>query len=182
MRDACKPFGPSLISNSTFWPSLRVRYPSASMAEKCAKTSSPPPSGEINPYPLALLNHFTVPVAMTAVTSLTSADFVGPLGLCRCRRPWDVGLFPVPNPLLWKHPRRMPVTTLIQQSKIVKYSGVSPARPAADMAVSRLRSGTSKSAPPRRLSGSSCPQRDRRRYGREHKDTPRMNRLKFAYD
>jgi hypothetical protein len=34
------------------------------MVEKCANTSSPPSCGQIKPNPLALLNHFTVPVVM----------------------------------------------------------------------------------------------------------------------
>src|SRR3954470_11744729 len=59
---ACLPFGPSLISNSTFWFSLRVLKPEPWISEKCAKRSSPPPSGLMKPKPLASLNHFTVPV------------------------------------------------------------------------------------------------------------------------
>src|SRR5258706_12217533 len=36
------------------------------MAEKCANTSGPPPSGSMNPNPLALLNHLTAPIGMSA--------------------------------------------------------------------------------------------------------------------
>src|SRR3989338_2989540 len=35
------------------------------MVEKCTNTSSPPSVGTIKPYPLALLNHLTVPCCMT---------------------------------------------------------------------------------------------------------------------
>src|SRR3954469_8462894 len=59
---ACLPFGPSLISNSTFWFSLRVLKPEPWISEKWAKRSSPPPSGLMKPKPLESLNHFTVPV------------------------------------------------------------------------------------------------------------------------
>src|SRR5688572_13604801 len=64
MFDACLLLGPSVTSNETFWPSLRVLKPCIWMAEKCAKRSSLPSSGVMNPYPFASLNHFTVPVAM----------------------------------------------------------------------------------------------------------------------
>src|SRR6185503_6924267 len=59
---ACLPFGPSLISNSTFWFSFRVLKPEPWISEKWAKRSSPPPSGLMKPKPLESLNHFTVPV------------------------------------------------------------------------------------------------------------------------
>ena len=42
----------------------QVRKPSIWIAEKCAKTSSPPPSGSMKPNPFASLNHLTMPVAM----------------------------------------------------------------------------------------------------------------------
>src|SRR5450432_2989771 len=64
MFDACLPFGPVVTSNETFWPSFSDLKPGMLIAEKCAKRSSPPPSGVIKPKPLASLNHFTVPVAM----------------------------------------------------------------------------------------------------------------------
>src|SRR5207342_1117523 len=48
------------------------------MAEKCAKTSGPPPSGSMKPNPLALLNHLTVPIGMSA--SLTIYLGCGPGG------------------------------------------------------------------------------------------------------
>jgi hypothetical protein len=37
------------------------------MAEKCAKASGPPPSGWMNPKPLASLNHLTVPLGMACL-------------------------------------------------------------------------------------------------------------------
>src|ERR1044072_4081408 len=37
------------------------------IAEKCAKRSSPPPSGVMKPKPLESLNHLTVPVAMCVI-------------------------------------------------------------------------------------------------------------------
>src|SRR5258705_5115850 len=37
------------------------------IAEKWANRSSPPPSGVMNPKPLASLNHFTVPVAISVI-------------------------------------------------------------------------------------------------------------------
>src|SRR4051794_41616726 len=63
---ACLPFGPVVTSNDTFWPSLSVLKPCILMAEKWANRSSPPPSGVMNPKPFASLNHFTVPVAISA--------------------------------------------------------------------------------------------------------------------
>lgn len=63
--EACLPFGPVVISKETRWFSFRDLKPSALMAEKWAKTSSPPSSGVMNPKPLESLNHFTVPVAIT---------------------------------------------------------------------------------------------------------------------
>src|SRR5437899_11747075 len=38
---ACQPLGPLVTSNSTAWPSCRLRKPPAWMAAKCTKTSSP---------------------------------------------------------------------------------------------------------------------------------------------
>src|SRR4029079_13097253 len=61
---ACLPFGPCVTSKETFWPSLSVLKPGILIAEKCAKRSSPPPSGVMKPKPLASLNHLTVPVAI----------------------------------------------------------------------------------------------------------------------
>src|SRR5207237_6217636 len=63
-------FGPCVTSKETFWPSLRVLKPCIWIAEKCAKRSSLPSSGVMNPYPFASLNHFTVPVAMRLLASL----------------------------------------------------------------------------------------------------------------
>ena len=62
---ACLPFGPVVTSKETFWPSFSVLNPGMLIAEKCANRSSPPPSGVMKPKPLASLNHFTVPVAIS---------------------------------------------------------------------------------------------------------------------
>src|SRR6202167_2205363 len=61
---ALSPLGPCWHSNSTASPSFRVLYPFSWIAEKCTKTSSPVERW-INPYPLAPLNHFTVPFSLT---------------------------------------------------------------------------------------------------------------------
>src|ERR1700722_1792996 len=61
---ACRPLGPRFTMKDTRAPSSRVRYPLASMAEKCTNTSSPL-SRWINPKPFPALNHFTVPVSFT---------------------------------------------------------------------------------------------------------------------
>src|SRR5215210_2965344 len=54
------PFGPSTISNSTACPSASVRNPLPAIAEKWTNTSLPD-SRSMKPYPLALLNHLTLP-------------------------------------------------------------------------------------------------------------------------
>src|SRR6188472_4542812 len=64
---ACLPLGPVVTSKETFWPSFSVLKPCILIAEKCAKRSSPPPSGVMKPKPFASLNHFTVPVAIFKV-------------------------------------------------------------------------------------------------------------------
>src|SRR5216683_3084644 len=64
MLEACFPLGPVVTSNDTFWPSFSDLNPGMLIAEKCAKRSSPPPSGVMKPKPFASLNHLTVPVAM----------------------------------------------------------------------------------------------------------------------
>src|SRR5690606_42050825 len=74
MLSACLPFGPCAISNATFWPSLRVLKPFIWMDEKCAKRSSPPLSGVMNPKPLASLNHLTVPVSFSVSSGAEVAD------------------------------------------------------------------------------------------------------------
>src|ERR1051325_6143327 len=56
------PLGPFCATNSTFWPSLRVRKPEPWISLKWAKRSAPPSAGVMKPKPLASLNHFTVPV------------------------------------------------------------------------------------------------------------------------
>src|SRR6202042_3867753 len=61
---ACSPLGPWLVSNSTFCPSSRLRYPVPEIALKCTKTSGPPPSWVMKPKPFSPLNHFTEPVAI----------------------------------------------------------------------------------------------------------------------
>src|SRR5262245_4484087 len=54
-------------SKLTAWPSRRPLRPERSTALTCTKTSGPPPSGAMNPKPFAMLNHFTVPVAITSL-------------------------------------------------------------------------------------------------------------------
>src|SRR5208283_1488274 len=61
---AWKPLGPLVRSNSTVSPSFRLRYPFSWIAEKCTNTSSPVDRW-MNPYPLAPLNHLTVPFSLT---------------------------------------------------------------------------------------------------------------------
>src|SRR6202011_2169761 len=61
---ACRPLGPEVTSNSTAWPSFSDLYPSAWMAEKWTKMSSPDWRW-MNPNPLLALNHFTVPCSFT---------------------------------------------------------------------------------------------------------------------
>src|SRR6478735_6900875 len=46
------------------------------MAEKCTKTSAPPPSCSMKPKPFSLLNHFTVPVATGRAFSVSEAPRV----------------------------------------------------------------------------------------------------------
>src|SRR5438045_1164947 len=62
---ASGPFSPSAGSNSTRAPSARVLKPSLVIALKWTKTSLPPSSGVMKPYPFASLNHLTVPVAIS---------------------------------------------------------------------------------------------------------------------
>src|ERR1700733_3671114 len=66
--EACRPLGPLVTSNSTAWPSFSDLYPSAVMAEKWTKTSSPDWRW-MNPKPFAALNHFTVPCSLTLILS-----------------------------------------------------------------------------------------------------------------
>src|SRR5208337_1331894 len=54
------PLAPWTTSNSTSWFSARDRKPSPVMALKWTKTSGPS-SREMNPNPLASLNHLTLP-------------------------------------------------------------------------------------------------------------------------
>jgi hypothetical protein len=69
MLDACFPFGPSVTSKDTLWPSCSDLNPEALIAEKCANRSSPPWSGVMKSKPFASLNHFTVPVAIKPLLS-----------------------------------------------------------------------------------------------------------------
>src|SRR5215472_18058615 len=85
---AWKPFGPLVRSNSTVSPSFKLRYPFSWIAEKCTNTSSPVERW-MNPYPLAPLNHLTVPFSLTNTTPFASSSYV-PLS-CRNqdkRRGW----------------------------------------------------------------------------------------------
>src|SRR5678815_4576287 len=84
---ACLPFGPVVTSKETFWPSFNVLKPGMLIAEKCANRSSPPPSGVMNPNPLASLNHFTVPVGILLVPhEETNGCLVGGRGCHAARR------------------------------------------------------------------------------------------------
>src|SRR5678815_112158 len=67
---AWSPFGPVVMSKETFWFSFRLLKPEPWIAEKCANTSLPPPSGVMKPNPFASLNHLTVPVAMSDCLSI----------------------------------------------------------------------------------------------------------------
>src|SRR5215210_5484126 len=64
---ACGPLPDSPSSYSTFAPSASVRKPSPEIPEKCTNASLPPSSGVMNPKPFSSLNHFTTPVATTAL-------------------------------------------------------------------------------------------------------------------
>src|SRR3569832_1421204 len=61
--------------------------PAASTAVAWTNTSLPPPSGEINPYPFAVLKNLTVPTAITSPASSLPAEATcqgaasAPLGL-----------------------------------------------------------------------------------------------------
>src|SRR6186713_3137904 len=55
------------------------------IAEKWANRSSPPPSGVMNPNPLASLNHFTVPVGILLVTSHGNERVLGRRARSPCR-------------------------------------------------------------------------------------------------
>src|SRR5947207_2156690 len=79
MLSACGPLRPCVTSNSTRWFSSRLRNPEAAIAEKWAKTSSPPSSGLMKPKPLSALNHLTVPVAILLLSG------------GRCRNPHRAG-------------------------------------------------------------------------------------------
>lgn len=65
MFDACLPLGPVVMSKVTRCASRNDLKPLLLIAEKCANKSSPPLSGVMKPKPLASLNHFTVPVAIS---------------------------------------------------------------------------------------------------------------------
>jgi hypothetical protein len=65
---AAGPFWPWAISNSTRSPSFRLLKPSPWMALWWTKQSLDPSSGVMKPYPLASLNHFTVPVVRITVS------------------------------------------------------------------------------------------------------------------
>src|SRR6266851_8533731 len=69
------PLGPLETSNSTAWPSFNVLEPSATIAEKWTKTSSPLWRW-MKPKPLLALNHFTVPCSL--LTALLFSVSRGP--------------------------------------------------------------------------------------------------------
>src|SRR3954451_24824159 len=68
---ACGPLPDSPSSYSTFAPSASVRKPSPAMPEKCTNASFPPSSGVMNPKPFSSLNHFTTPVAIQHLLTLS---------------------------------------------------------------------------------------------------------------
>lgn len=69
---AVGPFVPWIISNDTRWFWANVFLPSVRISEKCTNTSEPPPSGLMNPNPLASLNQLTVPVAAKQIDKMAS--------------------------------------------------------------------------------------------------------------
>src|SRR5690554_6283770 len=64
MLTACTPLSLGFFSKLTVWPAFNVLYPSIWTDEKWANRSSLQPSSIMKPYPLALLNHFTLPLGM----------------------------------------------------------------------------------------------------------------------
>src|SRR3954447_2746830 len=68
------PLGPSCASNSTLAPSSRVLKPEPEIAEWWTNRSFPRSSGVMKPKPLSLLNHFTVPVAMSYLRLINAAS------------------------------------------------------------------------------------------------------------
>ena len=64
---------PTAARKPTFWPSLRPRRPARSTALTWTKTSLPPSSGWMKPKPLVVLNHLTVPFAISGVSLLNHA-------------------------------------------------------------------------------------------------------------
>src|SRR3954467_12912385 len=79
MFSACRPLGPLVTLNWTDWPSCSLRKPFDWIAEKCTNTSSPL-AREMNPKPLASLNHFTVPCSMMEYFLIFDVTFEGQSG------------------------------------------------------------------------------------------------------
>src|SRR3954454_24296055 len=79
---ACGPLPDSPSSYSTFAPSASVRKPSPAMPEKCTNASFPPSSGVMNPKPFSSLNHFTTPVAIQHLLTLSLYARGGTAGHC----------------------------------------------------------------------------------------------------
>src|SRR5215208_3725394 len=79
---ACGPLPDSPSSYSTFAPSASVRKPSPEIPEKCTNASFPPSSGVMNPKPFSSLNHFTTPVAIQHLLTLTLDARGGAAGHC----------------------------------------------------------------------------------------------------
>src|SRR5690606_10666281 len=75
---AAGPFWPCTMSNSTRSPSLRDLKPDPWIDEWWTKQSLSPPSGVMNPKPLASLNHFTVPVVRTRLLPVLFHSCRGP--------------------------------------------------------------------------------------------------------
>src|SRR3954452_18522010 len=76
------PLADSPSSYSTFAPSASVRKPSPEMPEKCTNASFPPSSGVMNPKPFSSLNHFTTPVAIQHLLTVTLYARGGAAGHC----------------------------------------------------------------------------------------------------
>src|SRR5215216_1166982 len=79
---ACGPLPDSPSSYSTFAPSASVRKPSPAMPEKWTNASFPPSSGVMNPKPFSSLNHFTTPVAIQHLLTLSLYARGGAAGHC----------------------------------------------------------------------------------------------------
>jgi len=60
------------VHERSFWPATSIFIPAASTSWTCTKTSEPPPSGAIKPYPRSALKNLTRPLGMPLVPSHTA--------------------------------------------------------------------------------------------------------------